>query len=102
MMKALIAAITLAAILSASPIASLANSHVGRATGEVRKIDKEAGKVTLRHDPIEGMGDMPAMTMVFRVSDPAMLDRMKVGDTIRFTVKREDGAMIVQSFEPAK
>jgi len=39
--------------------------------GEVRKVDKGASKVTIKHGPLQNL-DMPAMTMVFRVRDPAM------------------------------
>ncbi len=34
--------------------------------GEVRKVDKDAKKITLRHGPLVNL-DMPAMTMVFQV-----------------------------------
>ena len=53
------------------------------AQGEVRRVDKEAGKVTIKHGPLTNL-DMPAMTMVIRVKDPAMLDQMKAGDKIHF------------------
>jgi len=78
----------------------VAQAEIGTAEGEVRRIDKDAGKVTLRHGPIEAM-DMPAMTMVFRVSDPAMLDRLAVGDKVRFTTAKEGGAFTLKSFEKA-
>ena len=60
------------------------------ADGEVRKVDKEAGKVTIKHGPLANL-DMPAMTMVFRVKDPAMLDRMKMGETIKFKADKVGG-----------
>lgn len=68
------------------------------AEGEVRRLDKEAGKVTVRHGPIQAW-DMPGMTMVFRVKDPAMLDRLKVGDRIRMTVTNPGGGMVIESFD---
>jgi Cu/Ag efflux protein CusF len=61
-------------------------------TGEVVKVDKAAGKVTLKHGPIKNL-DMEGMTMVFRVADPAMLDRMKTGDRIEFEADRANGAI---------
>ncbi|MSP51400.1 MAG: copper-binding protein [Alphaproteobacteria bacterium] len=73
---------------------------VGKSEGLVRRIDKGAKKVTLQHGPIEGF-DMPAMTMVFQVADPAMLDKIEVGDKVRFTVTRGGGAMTLQSVETA-
>jgi Cu/Ag efflux protein CusF len=69
--------------------------------GVVKKVDKDAGKVTIRHEPIENLG-MPKMTMVFRVKDPALLDRLKEGDQILFVAERVDGAFTVMNFEAAK
>ena len=68
------------------------------ADGEVRKIDKEAGKVTIKHGPLANL-DMPGMTMVFRVKDPAMLDRMKTGDAIKFKADKVDGNYTVTEFQ---
>ena len=53
--------------------------------GEVKKIDKEQGKITLKHGAIKHM-DMPGMTMVFLAKDKAMLDTVKAGDKVRFMV----------------
>lgn len=69
------------------------------ADGEVRRIDKEQGKVTLRHGPIPSL-DMDAMSMVFRVKDPVMLDRMTVGQKIRFEAAKVDGQLTVLRYEP--
>ena len=71
------------------------------AEGEVRKIDKEQGKVTLRHGPLQNL-DMPAMTMVFKVADPKMLDALKEGDKVRFTAEKVNGALTVTSIQSAK
>jgi Cu/Ag efflux protein CusF len=68
--------------------------------GEVRRIDKDGAKVTLRHGPMPHL-DMGAMTMVFRVKDPAMLEQMKVGQKIRFEAARHEGQLTVMRFEPA-
>ena len=68
--------------------------------GEVRKVDKEAGKLTLRHGPIESL-DMPGMTMVFRVADPKMLDGLKSGDKLRFSADRVQGAITITAIERA-
>ena len=68
---------------------------------EVRKVDKDTGKITLKHGPITNL-EMPGMTMVFRVKDPAMLDKVKQGDKVRFTADRVSGAFTVMSIEPMK
>jgi len=60
-----------------------------QAEGLVRKIDLAQGKITLRHGAI---ADMPAMTMVYRVKDKALLDGLKVGDTVLFSAQKIDGA----------
>ena len=68
--------------------------------GEVRKVDKAAGKITLKHGPITNL-DMPGMTMIFRVSDPALLDKVKAGDKVRFTAEKVDGALTIVRMEAA-
>lgn len=68
--------------------------------GEVRKVDKAQGKLTLRHGPIANL-DMPAMTMVFRVADPALLDNLQPGDKVRFTADKVNGAITVTALQPA-
>ncbi len=62
--------------------------------GEVRKIDKAQAKITLKHGEIKNL-DMPPMTMVFRVKDPGMLDRVAVGDRVRFDAAKVDGQYMV-------
>ena len=62
--------------------------------GEVIKIDKAAGKVTLKHGPIKNL-DMDSMTMVFRVKDPTMLAKVKAGDKVTFEADRVNGAITV-------
>jgi Cu(I)/Ag(I) efflux system periplasmic protein CusF len=62
--------------------------------GEVIKIDKSAGKITLKHGPIKNL-DMDSMTMVFRVADPTMLDKVKAGDKVEFDADRVNGAITV-------
>ena len=65
--------------------------------GEVRKVDREQGWVTLKHGEIRNVG-MPAMTMVFRTSDKALLDPIREGDKVRFVV---DDQMTVTKIEVA-
>ena len=70
-------------------------------TGEVKKVDKDAGKVTLKHGPIKNL-DMPGMTMIFRVKDAAMLDQIKEGDKINFAADKINGAFTLMQIESAK
>jgi Cu/Ag efflux protein CusF len=84
-----------AGVQSSAQAASLAD-------GEVRKVDKDAQKITLRHGPLPDL-DMPKpMTMVYRVKDPAMLDRVKAGDKVKFEAEKIAGAFTVTKIEPVK
>jgi Cu(I)/Ag(I) efflux system protein CusF len=69
--------------------------------GEVRKVDKPAKKLTIRHGPIQNL-DMPPMTMVFQVTDTALLDKVKAGDKIRFSAEKQGGAYVVTHVEQAQ
>ena len=84
----------LAALAAVSLAISSALADGEMVKGEVVKVDKSAGKVTLKHGPIKKL-DMDGMTMVFRVADPAMLDKMKPGDKIEFEADRVNGAITV-------
>jgi Cu/Ag efflux protein CusF len=64
-------------------------------------VDKEAKKITMKHGEIKNL-DMPGMTMVFQVKDPAMLDKVKAGDKVRFTAEKNGGAIVVTDIQPAK
>lgn len=70
-------------------------------SGEVRKIDTEQGKLTIKHQTIENL-QMPGMTMVFKVTDPAMLQKLQVGDKIEFAAEKANGAMVVTSIQATK
>ena len=69
--------------------------------GEVRKIDKDAKKITLRHGEMPQL-EMPAMTMVFQVKDPSLLESVKVGDKVRFKAQKIGGAFVVVELQSAK
>lgn len=69
--------------------------------GEVRKVDKEGKKVTLKHEEIKNLG-MPPMAMVFEVKDASLLDRFKAGDKVRFKAVWESGKYILMDVQPAK
>jgi Cu/Ag efflux protein CusF len=68
------------------------------ADGEVRRVDKAAAKLTLKHGEIKGL-DMPPMTMVFHVKDKALLDKIQQGDKVRFKAVNEDGRYTVTALE---
>jgi Cu/Ag efflux protein CusF len=67
--------------------------------GQVTRIDQSAGKMTIKHGPIKSLDMNESMTMVFRVQDPAMLKQVKVGDKIRFSAERVNGAITVTKIQ---
>jgi Cu(I)/Ag(I) efflux system periplasmic protein CusF len=78
-----------------------AGAEAPMSDGEVRKVDKSGGKLTIKHGPLQNL-DMPPMTMNFRVKDPVMLDQVKEGDRIKFTAEKLDGALVVTNMQQAK
>ncbi len=82
----------------ATPAASTATNGLPTAEAEVRRIDLQAGKVSLKHGDIPNL-DMPPMTMVFQVKDATWLQQIKVGDKVRFTADKVNGAYTVMSLE---
>lgn len=83
-----------------STAASNADKSAALTEGEVRKVDKEAKKIIIRHGALENLG-MPAMTMVFQVKEAAMLDQVKTGDKIRFSAENPGGSFTVTHLEQA-
>jgi Cu(I)/Ag(I) efflux system periplasmic protein CusF len=71
------------------------------ADGEIRKVDVESKKITIKHGEIKNL-DMPGMTMVFQVKDPAMLTAVKTGDKVRFKAEKSGGAIVVTEMQPAR
>jgi Cu(I)/Ag(I) efflux system periplasmic protein CusF len=71
------------------------------ADAEVRKVDKEAKKVTLKHGPIKNL-DMPSMTMVFQVRDEKLFDKLVAGEKIKFSAEQLQGAYVVTGVEKAE
>ena len=71
------------------------------ADGEIRKVDRDAKKITIKHGPMPNL-DMPPMTMVFQVKDAAMLDQVKPGDKVKFSAEKLGGAYTVTRIEAAK
>lgn len=69
--------------------------------GEIRKVDKEAGKVTIKHGDIKNL-DMPGMTMIFLAKDKSLLDKVQAGDKVKFAVINDDGKLVVTEIQPVK
>lgn len=78
--------------------APAAPTEVTLTEGEVKKINKEAGKLTIKHGELKNLGMSP-MTMIFRVQDAAMLEQVKIGDKIGFVAERVGGQLVVTKLE---
>ena len=112
MMKLVAPSLVAVALILPASLPALAQSHAGHGSmgaaqssskveGEIRKVDKAAGKLTIKHGEIKPMG-MPPMTMMFPVKDKGLLDKVKEGDKVLFSLASEGGNMVVTAIEPAK
>ena len=114
----LIAAAAAMAALGAAPAQAQSHDHHGApaaksavkpvadkagelSEGEVRKVDKAGKKITVKHGPLKNL-DMPPMTMAFQVNDPALLDKVKAGDKVRFAAANPGGKLTITQIEVAK
>ena len=82
----------------ASPATASSAGATSFAEGEIKKIDKSAEKITIKHGPLTSL-NMPPMTMVFRVKDAAMLDQVKSGDKVKFIAEKINGALTVTTLQ---
>ena len=94
---------TLSHAQTAAPAASgtMQMSSSEMTDGEVRNIDKENKKITLKHGEIKNL-EMPGMTMVFQVENAALLDKVQTGDKVRFSATKTGGTLVVTAIEVAK
>ena len=92
---------------SAAPPASSMAIVVAQASsaamtdGEIRKVDKDTKRITIKHGEIKNL-DMPGMTMLFQVKDPAMLDMVKPGDKVKFRAEMAGNNLVVTEMKVAK
>ena len=87
--------------LHAAPSTMPRAAQADMTEGEVRKIDRANRKITFRHGAIKNL-DMPPMTMAFQAADPSLLDKVKVGDKVRFVATNPGGKLTVNEIEPVK
>jgi Cu/Ag efflux protein CusF len=69
--------------------------------GQVRRVNRETGRVTLTHGPLAAF-NMGPMTMAFPVKDPAMLAGIKEGDKVRFALQAQGDNLVVTRIETVK
>lgn len=94
----LMIAMTMVAWLGPMPLTA-AVQEADLVEGQVTKIDKAAGKITIKHGPLKKFGMDDNMTMVFRAQEPTMLDVVNVGDTIKFVPDRINGQFTVTKID---
>jgi Cu(I)/Ag(I) efflux system protein CusF len=99
-MKRIFSTLTIALAFSVPALAQ-AGLPADMADAEVRKVDKDAAKVTLKHGEIKSL-DMPPMTMIFTAKDKALLDKVKAGDKVRFQAANEGGKLVVTAIDVAQ
>ncbi len=87
-------------LFAALAVSTLALAQGPMASGEVTKIDKANARLTLKHGEIKHL-DMPPMIMVYRVRPPQLLDKLAVGDRVRFAAERIDGNFTVTALSKA-
>ncbi|MCC9163487.1 copper-binding protein [Alcaligenes aquatilis] len=80
-------------MVAGSAYVVVAQAQEASASGEVRRLDAEAGKITIKHAEISDL-ELPAMTLVYKI-DPALLADIKPGDKVKFTAKRDGGDYVV-------
>ncbi len=85
---------------SASP-AKAASGAVHRGEGSVDGVDAKAGTVSMTHEAIASL-KWPAMTMEFKVANPALLKDLRPGARVSFEfVERSAGEWVITGVKPA-
>ena len=93
---------TAGAALAATLLVTAVAAEEAAISGEVRKIDENAGKITLKHGPAKSLGMDEGMTMIYRVKDPAILKQVKVGDQVKFAAEKADSGFVVTKLQKTK
>ena len=99
-MKRIVIALAAALLAGSAPDLMAGKQHeppvvTYTATGVVKKIEPNAARVTLRHDPIASLG-WPSMTMPFAVKDRKTLASVKPDQRVEFDfVQAPGGAPVI-------
>lgn len=100
-MRAVVKLIAAAGLCVALGLPSIVMADETMVKGEITKVDPDAGKITIKHEPIKKF-DMEAMTMVFQAGDPEMLKQVKPGDKVQFHPDKVNGQFTVTKIEKTK
>jgi Cu/Ag efflux protein CusF len=83
--------LSLSAALALASLPALAETYV---RGIVEEVNSETGRLTINHEALVDL-DMEAMTMIFRLAEPEMIEGLEVGDAIEFVADRVNGRLTV-------
>jgi Cu(I)/Ag(I) efflux system periplasmic protein CusF len=67
-----------------------------RAVGVVKSADAKAGTVLMTHEPVKAL-NWPAMTMSFKVAEPATFARLVPGQRVEFEFQQRGRDYVVTS-----
>lgn len=84
---------------STTVVSKASVNHEALTEGEIKKIDKDAEKVTIKHGELKNLG-MPAMTMVFQVKEKSVLNQFAKGDKVKFVAEKVDGKFVITHIVP--
>ena len=85
----------------AAPVAKSKTASQPLTEGNIRRLDRAAGSITITHGPIENLG-MGAMTMTFTFKKGVVPASVKEGDKVRFRAEEKDGQYTVVRVVAAK
>ena len=88
------------ALVGVLAMASISQAFAQWASGEIRRVDPDNLRLTIKHGEIKSL-DMPPMTMVFHVRDRAVLGDFKAQDKIEFQAQAEGTRYIVTEIRKA-
>ena len=77
-----------------------AGEPAARATGTIRSMDLQRGRMTIAHGPVPAL-NWPPMTMTFVVRNPVMLRGLTRGDRIEFAFRRQGDSFVVERIRKA-
>jgi Cu/Ag efflux protein CusF len=89
----LLKTLSLSAVVVLAAFPSFAEPYV---RGVIEEVNAETGRLTINHEALIDL-DMEAMTMIFRLADPAMIEGLDVGDVIEFVADRINGRLTVMA-----
>jgi len=76
-------------------------NQTAQSTGVIKAIGTAKGTVTINHQPIPSI-HWPAMTMTFKADPPGLLQNVKVGEKVNFTLHPDGMHSTVTAIAPGQ